>query len=378
MEAASKQVNLYLSSNCEDLFGREMMETLLLEFEEKNPDIRIRLAYNSAADILFFDEGDSNLLFTGGLLTELNSFTNYESGSQQLAIPLASFMDMLFYNIDILSAAGFDHPPRTREAFTSYARAVTRGNFNASGAAISLSGQDRQALSRDIFSWIWAAGGDFFPNEGSPVLNTRAIVNDLSFLGVLNRDGLLAPDIFETTGEQRLEEFSQGKTAMMIASTRAIPYLREKMGDSAFGVTTIPDAGTGGRYSVGLSAIYAGISAGTAYPNEAWNFLLFLVEKCSLLCADLKAVPGMVSNIIPGDYVKDDPFYSKAWDIFESAWIAESFSGKPNAQEYETAFLEELQIFFETNRTAQQTVNVIQQRWNEIVLEKLEIEDDEL
>jgi len=374
-EPESKQVHIYLSPNCEDIFGTRLMEELLLEFEEKYPDIRLRMAYDTTASvpaenriephILFFD-GDYSIFTAENALLELNSFTNYDSGAQQLAIPLVSFMDMLFYNIDILTAAGFDHPPKTREEFTAYARAVSRGDHNAAGAAISLGSNDNHALSRDIFSWIWTAGGNFWANGEKPSLNTRAITNDIAFLGTLNRDKLLAPDIFETTGAQRLEEFAEGKTAMMIASTQAIPFLREKMGDGAFGITTVPSAGTGGRYAIGISAIYIGISANADHPDEAWNFLAFLAAKSHDLCAELKAVPGMVSNIIPGDYVQDDVFYSKAWDIFAASDIAESFSGKPNAQKYEEAFLEEFRVFLEEGRTAQITVNEIQKRWDEI------------
>jgi ABC-type glycerol-3-phosphate transport system substrate-binding protein len=368
-EAESKQVNLYISVSGEELFGKELMETLMLEFEEQNPDIQLRAAYSASAmepDILFFNEGDYSAYITADALKELNAFTKYESGSRQMAIPLVSFMDMLFYNIDILTAAGFDHPPKTRDEFTTYARAVSRDKSNAAGFAFSLSPDDRQALSRDIFSWIWASGGNFRMGEEDALFLSRAITSDISFFGLLSREGLLAPDIFETTGDQRLDEFIRGKEAMIIASTRVIPYLRAKMGDSAFGITTIPVSGTGGKYCIGISSIYAGISANTVYPEEAWSFLEFLAGKSSLLCAELKAVPGMVSNIIPGDYVSDDPFYSKAWDIFEASNITEGFSGKPGAQEYETIFLEELRLFLESDRTAQQTTAAIQQRWDEI------------
>jgi ABC-type glycerol-3-phosphate transport system substrate-binding protein len=366
VEVEPKQVNLYISVNNEELFGKELMETLMFEFEEQNPDIRLRTANSAEPDILFFNEGDYSALIAAGALTELNSFTNYESGSQQMAIPLVSFMDMLFYNINILTAAGFDHPPKTRDEFTTYARAVSRGKFDAAGYALSLSPNDHQALSRDIFSWIWAAGGNFRTGkEESPSL-TRAITSDISFFGLLNRDGLLAPDIFETTGDQRLDEFIRGKEAMIIASTREIPYVRARMGDIAFGVTTIPTPGTGGKYCISISSIYAGISANTSYPDEAWSFLEFLAGKSHLLCAELKAVPGRISNIIPGDYVSDDPFYSKAWDIFEASYIVEGFSGSQNAQEYEAIFLEELKLFLESSRTIQQTTAAIQQRWDEV------------
>jgi len=355
LEAKSKQMSLYVSISGEEIFGKELMESLMLEFEEKNPDIQLRFAYKSSAvepDILFFNESDFSAFIAADALTELNSFTNYDSGARQMAVPLVSFMDMLFYNINILSAAGFDHPPKTRNEFLNYARAVAKGNSNAAGYALSLDKKDHQGLYRDIFSWIWASGGSFFSGEDGVPVFTRTINNDISFFGVLNREGLLAPDIFETTGEERINAFAQGRLAMMIASTEAIPYLRAKMGDGAFGVTTIPVSDTGGKYTISLSSIYAGISANTASAEKAWSFIAFLASKSPIICAKFHAVPGLVSNIIPGDYVKDDPFYSKAWDIFEASVITESFSSKPEAKEYENNFLEDLKNFFESDQPA--------------------------
>jgi len=372
----SKQVNLYLSQNCEKLFGKEVTETLFREFGERNPDLKLHLLNASAsapdakgkvvsADILFFDDEDFSSLVAEGSLMELNAFTNYESGSTQFAIPLVSFMDLLFYNINILSSAGFTRPPKTREEFTAYAKSVSGGNFpGVSGTAVSLSRNDHHSLSRDIFSWIWASGGDFWADEEGPVLNTRAITSDIGFLGSLNSEGVFASKIFDTTGEQRLEQFSQGKIAMMVASTRDIPYLRKKMGDEAFGITTIPVSASNGKYGIGLSAIYAGISINAVHPDKAWSFLEFLVEKLPLLCTELKAVPGAVSQLIPGDYVKEDPFYSKAWDIFESSKIVQGFSGKAGAKEYEVSFLLGLRSFLEGGATVQETASTIQMLWD--------------
>ncbi|MDR0464181.1 MAG: extracellular solute-binding protein [Treponema sp.] len=382
-EVRQETVTLYLSPRFEGLLGRELTEKLIQEYKTKNPDIQfvfsdisgepelhggiinINLDENPAPDIFLFDEGSLSAYIDNDMLLELNSFTGYDSGFRQLVIPLASFMDLLFYNIEILTAAGFDSPPKTRDDFLAYARRIAGSGLNVSAAALSLYRGDKRALSRDVFSWIWAGGGNFWVNGDNPFLNTRAIINDIAFFGTLNREGLLAPYLFETTGDQRLIEFARGRIAMMTASSQGIPFLRERMKDGAFGITTIPDASTGERYSAGISSIYTAISADCKNINEAWNFLLFLAEKSPFICAELKAVPGMVSSLIPGDYVSDDPYYSKAWEIFEYAQIAESFSGKPGFEKYETIFLEELQVFFGSTRTAQQTVNAIQRRWDE-------------
>ena len=363
----AKKVNLSLSPRFGELFGSEMTETLLAEFKERYPDLRLHIT-DGSPDILIFDEGEFSALAAEGSLMMLDVYEEEPplSVTNQLAVPLVSFMDMFFYNIGLLSAAGFDRPPKTRDEFIAYAAAVSGGN---SGAALSLSSADRQALSRDIFSWIWAAGGNIEPTENSSQgssVNNRAVIADINFFGALNRNKVLAPRVFDTTGDQRLEEFANGKIAMMIASTRAIPFLRERMGDGAFGITTVPAAGGGGKYGICLSRIYAGININCEYPEEARNFLAFLAEKSPLLCAELKAVPGKVSDLIPGDYVRGDPFYSKAWDIFESSQIVQGFSGKAGAQEYESAFLDELSIYFESERSAQDTAAAIERRWNAV------------
>jgi len=413
-ETGPGQIYLSLSMLNGEFFSGDTTEKLIQEFNEKNPDIIIRLVTDDpTADILIFDELDADSLFTSGALAKLPAISpatlseNIPSelpaestGEKEylagLAIPLVSFMDLLFYNIEILTDAGFGHPPRSRDEFLAYARTVSRKNSSAgksiTGTALSLCQNDKQAISRDIFSWIWAAGGNFFPGENSllhnssiqsssifvtplstpPVFNTRAMINDITFLGTLNREGLLAPEIFETSGKQRIEEFAQGQIAMMIASTQSIPYLRERMGDETFGITTIPHPGTGGRYNISVSSIYAGINSNFQNSDvsetlslqmlAALRFLNFLAEKSSLFSVELNAVPGSVFNVIPGDYIRQDPFYSKAWDIFDASQIVQSFCGK--LSEYETAFLEELRVFFESNRTAQQTAAAIHQRWD--------------
>jgi len=383
LNAKSRQKDIYLSTRCEELFGGKTVEALAREFEAQNPDLRIKFLNvpgekSREPDILFFDEGEYNDLAASGILLPVESFSESEAGGQKPAILLVSFMDLLFYNIELLQTAGFDRPPKTRDEFLACAKTVSNANngilADAAGAVMALSPKNNQSLSREIFSWIWAAGGNFRQNDDSaPVINTKTIVNDFNFLGRVYREGVprpaLSPNCFDMTEEQALEEFAGGKIAMMIASTRAIPALREKMGDNAFGITTIPGAGIVGKYGVGLTGIFTGINKNCAYPSEARVFLEFLVGKSQVFCAQLKAVPGYAPELVTGDYrnyIKEDPFYAKAWEIFESSVIVRSFLGVPGAQEYEKAVREEIKLFFEGAGTAQEAVNAVQRRWDEI------------
>ena len=389
--AKSRQKDIYLSTRCEEIFGGKTIKTLVKEFEKQNPNLRIKLLNvpgekGREPDILFFDEGEFNGLAAEGDLLPLGSFSEAENGVQNLAIPLVSFMDLLFFNIELLQTAGFDRPPKTRDEFLACAKTISAADkgilAEAAGAAMALSPANKHALSRDIFSWIWAAGGNFWSNEDSsaPVINTRQIINDFNFLVRLYREEALSPksssvpqnqalspNSFEMTEEQALDDFAQGKIAMLIASTRAIPALREKMGDDAFGITTIPGAGTAGKYNVSLTGVFAGINKKCVYPGAAWVFLDFLAAQSPLFCAQLKAVPGYVPELLSTDnknYIKEDPFYAKAWDIFESSVVVRGFLGVPGAQEYENAVREEIRLFFEGTSTAQETVNAIQRRWD--------------
>jgi multiple sugar transport system substrate-binding protein len=385
-DAEAKRVNLYLSPHCEEVLGVGMTEMLIKDFVEKNPDLLIRL-YESEIepDIFIFDEGDFNALVAEGILARLNLYLNSEDSQPMavsghtdeeavLAVPLVSFMDLLFYNINILTENGFERPPKTRDELLAFSRTLS-GNEIA-GIAISLNPEDRHSLARDIFSWIWAAGGDFWPGEDGPVLNTRPIINDFSFFGRLYSDKLLAPGIFELTEEKQLEEFAQGRVAMIVSSSRAIPYLREKMGDSAFGITSVPVPASAGKYNICLSGIYAGVSANSENQAAAWRFIEFLTAHSQLFCEMFKAVPGVVSDAIPGEYVRIDPFYLKAQDIFESSKIVRGFSGIPGGEEYEDIIREELKTFFETGRSSQETVNIIQTRIQNVIASKTETEEE--
>jgi hypothetical protein len=77
-------------------------------------------------------------------------------------------------------------------------------------------------------------------------------------------------------------------------------------------------------------------------------------------------VPGVVSEPVSLNYAKNDTFYSKAMDIFESSEIVHGFSGKRGGDNYESIVRWEIFVFFEYNSTAEETAAAIQRRWDEL------------
>jgi len=377
---------LQMSELWETVFDSESLGLLIAEFEELNPQLRIKQAMpektpgaadasiaNNASrgspDIILMDDSLLSKLIREKEIIFLDSADSENSG--QWAIPLLLSMDMLFYNIDLLMAAGFDRPPKTRDDFLRYARAVSARPGGIYGTALGLSREDPHAIQRDVFSWLWAAGYDVI-RDNKPVFD-RAVMTDLfSFLAQANRTGIPGENAFEITGAQRLQEFAQGKLAMIAAPAQEIAFLREHPVN--FGVTNIPGGNVPGKNTLGLSGYYMGISGSCAHPDEARQFLSFLEEKSLVLNAKIKTVPGQLHGSLPaargftGHFLDEDEFYAKAWDIFESSGIAATFSGYPLAHELEQVIREELSNHFNSSTSLSEAVSAVQNRWIESIL----------
>ena len=338
-----ERTNIVISSQYANLLGRNTADELIQEFEKLNPGLRIQEAAasngkggtggTSGADIVFFDDGEFGSLINAGALASPDSYR-----------PLVSFMDLFLYNIDILKAANLDRPPRTRALFLAAARAVrdeAPDKGPVSAFALGLSPADPSALRRDFYPWIWANGVDIHSIDlsGDNSALPPAVTDVISFLGALNREKLLAPGTFEKTGAQRLQEFAEGKIAMMTASTRDIAFLQNNAPGITFGITALP-AMTQGKNRLGLSTLYAGISG--AVPEEAVLFLSFLAEKSNVLAEALGAVPGKFPGGFAGEYIEKNELYAKAWDILEAADIVEYKPGEPSGEAFNRLIREQL------------------------------------
>jgi multiple sugar transport system substrate-binding protein len=267
-----------------------------------------------------------------------------------------SFINILYYNIDLLKKAGFSRPPKTRGEFLAYARRFTVNP--ASGLALGMN-SSRGAYD-DILPWVWSAGVQLI-KDGKPQANSRPVVECLSFLASLNSEGLLTPQSFATDSAGKLESFISGKAAFVIAPASEIEFVRGQMGDEAFGVTSIPVPDNyAGKSFYAVSAWTTGVYSASAQKEKAKLFADFLAEKTDYISSRMKAIPG---NGAPPSY---DVFFSKVWDIAIAGEAIQDFSGF-NGAELEESFKEELSALFSGNTSAGETATAIQKRWEAIL-----------
>ena len=366
--------------------GSGSLQDLVKEFESLHGNIKVVLnersyedlrleLFNTAyadkkgvlpGDILMLDQLWVPELFDRGIIEEQRE-------------PLLSFINVFYYNIDILKKAGFTRPPKSRSEFLACARALNV-------FALTLGLNSSRGIYDDVFPWIWSAGVQL-TRDGKPSVTARPLIESLGFLASLNSEGLIVPGAFSADNEKKLEDFISGRAAFMIAPTRDIALVRERLGDEAFGITVVPvpDNYTGKPFFA-AETWTTGVHSGSAQKEEAGLFAAFLAGKASLLSDKARAFPGtdvsppapVPSNLrfgaesgnssVTGRSSPQDVFYSKVRDIAISGEIAQDFTGLLWA-ELEGIFKEELSSLFEGKSSPSETAAAIQKKW-EIALEK--------
>jgi multiple sugar transport system substrate-binding protein len=358
-----------------DEMEKDALESLIREFEALNPGVRVRLdtvtyetmrerlaamaapAPEGAApewqpDVIGLEQRWLWDLIQQGVLEPLDAYLEEpEFGSvipqdQREALPLVSFINLLFYNIDLLQGGNFYRPPKTRSEFTSYAQALTEPRAGRFGLTMALGEEDSRGIYRDIFSWIWSSGGAVTGEAASPPAET------LEFLNRLYQQGYCSPGIFSKTEEEKRGEFADGRIAMMIGSVADIEDIRKRNPRNNFGVTVIP---VPDRYIgppvFGIAGWYAAIPKQSGHKDEAWKLLAFLARRASFLTAAAHGVP--LGGAL--DAAEDDPLYSKVSDIYEAGTAARELLEISRLGEAEAALRNELYALFEKGQTPEET-----------------------
>jgi len=272
------------------------------------------------------------------------------------ALPIISFINLLFYNVDLLQAAGFDRPPKNRTEFLSYVQRLKE--TGASGAGLAL-GDPRNAGTQ-LLSWIWPAAGN--PESAEINFNSKEVIETLNFLNQLMQN--LYGNPFELSEPELLDAFGQGKVGMMIGSAAYVKKLKTANINLNFDITTIPDPESYAKKPVfPLTVWYVGINSNSAYQEAARKFIAFLRERTENIAAAAYAVPG--NGIRSRELSKNDPYYAKAFDIYEAGEaIRELYI--PNISDFYGIVHREAELLFLGNKTPEQCAEAIQQGWERL------------
>lgn len=345
-----------------------MLRGLMDQFEEENPGITVELlsgpyastkeqvvagaASGTMSDVVGLDGAWVSDFVNQGAIADLSALmTDAGYDESQLAaqvqlngatyeIPVVNFAYMLFTNDAILADAGVD-VPSTRSEFVDAAEAVTTDDV--SGWILPLSLEAPNGVQNDVMSWVWASGGSMLA-DGQPDLTNDAVTSATEYIKELSDAGVIAPGAATLKEQDKVEEFTNGRVAMMISSLAHINTIRESNADLEFTISAVPaEDGYSGERGTPYASWGIGVAENSEHKAEAWKLIDFLMsESANAELADAaNAFPGN-STAVP-EFVNNDEIFQEAFDVWQAGYPANEFVGLPVAEQLMREYGEQLQ-----------------------------------
>mgnify|MGYP001395430543 FL=1 len=361
------------------------------DFEADNPGITVTLvsgpysatrdqivvgaASGTLSDVVGLDGAWVNGLNKQGAITDMGPLMDGASydrsqiadivqlGGKSVMFPLASFVYPVFVNLDIAASAGVDTMPSTRSEFIDAAAKMTDADKNQYGWVLPLSLQSPGGIQNDVMSWNWASGNSML-KDGKPDLENPNVIETLEFIKSMDDAGVISPGIFAKKEQDKVEEFVNGRVGMMISSLAHINLIRERNPDLNFGISAIPAVdGYDGARGLPYASWGIGISDSTENKEEAWKLVEYLMspEVNGKLVSIANAFPGNVKAT--PDFVQSDELFGKAFEIFQSGYLANEFVGLPVAEELMRQLNVEMQKMMDGQQSAAEAAAAAQAKW---------------
>ncbi len=225
----------------------------------------------------------------------------YNVDGVQYGFPVDAPNQQLFYNKTLFDQAGIETPSPdweddswNWEAFLEKAIAVTDKDNGIWGWQVKTG-------FRAWWIWVTANGGEFFNEDGTEcVLNSPEAVEAFQFLADLIHVHEVAPplDVASELGSNEL--FQSGVTAME-TWWPAIGRMRSNIADRFEWNVAPHPGGKAGKSTAGGGTGHT-ISAETQHPEEAWQFLKFLISTdCVSVWTDIMGIVPPLTSVAESD-----------------------------------------------------------------------------
>ncbi|MGM9590066.1 MAG: ABC transporter substrate-binding protein [Faecousia sp.] len=163
------------------------------------------------------------------------------------AVPDLASARALYYNADILEAAGVEVPTTWTE-LKAACEAIKAYDPDLYPWGVDMTTDEGQAC---FAYYAWNNGGGFTDAEGNWTLNSAENVEAVEFIVDMVKSGLTNTDPTTETRYDLQEMFAAGKVAMMIGPNQISKYC-EANGDVNYGVASLPTNGDKAGASVGV------------------------------------------------------------------------------------------------------------------------------
>ena len=281
------------------------VEAKYVPFADFKKQLSIGASADELPDLVILDNPDHAAYAAMGIFADITGkfdVSNYYEGpvnsctldGKLYGVPFGSNDLVLFYNEDMLNAAGCE-VPTTWDELLEAAKATTTD---------TVSGFAHCALQNEegtfnFLPWVWSTGATSYE------INTEGGIKALTFEKELVDSGAMTKEAINWTQGDTMHQFIAGNLAMMINGTWQIPTMREEVPDLNWNVAPIPQdkeqaSGLGGEN-------YAVIAGGNE--DAAVKFLEFATspETC-LYMMNAMGYISADSTIAEGQFEGDEVY----------------------------------------------------------------------
>ena len=222
--------------------------------------VNTRISGNTAPDILNIDvfadyQADGLLLPAKDYVSEETYAKMYPAFLEQSnidgtiwAIPDLASARAMYYNVDILEAAGVE-VPTTWDELKAACEKLKAYDSSIYPWGIDMTTDEGQAA---FAYYIWNNGGDFTDADGNWTLNTPENVEAIEYAVGLVKDGYTNSDPATETRYDLQDLFGAGKLAMMIGPNSIPTYIADGGSTVNYAFAAIPTNGGNPSVSAGV------------------------------------------------------------------------------------------------------------------------------
>ena len=176
--------------------------------------------------------------------------------------------------------------------------------------------------------------------------------------------GSITPGAFTLSEPDKVTEFTNGRAGMMIDSLSHINQIKTAQPNLNFSIHALPVAdGYTGKGGIPYASWGIGVAKSSKHPLEAAKLLSYLMStSVNTKLADLgHAFPGNTLSV--PTWVNTDPMFKTAFNIYQSGYPANEFTGLPKAEDLMLKFDTPFQSYLSGSISADAMLAAAQKDW---------------
>lgn len=394
-ESGGEVVTLEFAQWWENELAEGKLVEIIGEFEKEHPNIKIKLVtnpYSSTHDALVAGAATGTMSDICGVdgtwiydLSQMNALLNLDEyvskedkftaedvscvkvGGNTYMIPVVVYSYHMYANMTLLKEHGITELPTTFSEFLEDCKTVNDPDNNIYGWITVLSEAYPSSSQDQFMSWVWANQGSMIGTDGAAVFaDDPAVTDTFEFFKDCYEAEVVNPGIFSMTSPDMQDTFANGYAGFMLSTCSTINTLRSANPDLEFTMGAVPvKDGMEGESGIMYAPWGLGISATTEHPDEAWEFVSYLLspEVNTKFAGYANAFPGNTTS----EVVSEDEAFVNAYKMVQDNYLINEVQGLPSAEELMKDLTVQLQLSFSGEQDISESLTNAQDYWNEVI-----------